>query len=464
MTGFRGAFLALLAGCGAAALPGQGRALADRADSVFSLYDHSSPGCVAAVDSAGIPLLRRAWGMADLEQLTVNRVDGIFEAGSVSKQFTAAAVLLLDARGLLDLDDPVRRWFPEVPEYGIPITIRHLMLHSSGMRDWGAVAALAGWPRGSRVHTHADALDIIARQGELNHRPGGAFSYTNTGYNLMAMLVERASGMSLAEFTRQEFFGPLGMNRTSWRDDFTRIVPGRAVAYARRGDGWSLDMPFEQVHGNGGLLTTVDDLMIWQRALAEGRIGNPDISSRMKEPGRFADGAAMTYGGGLYLAPMRGVPAVFHTGATGGYRSILAAFPEQHIDVAILCNAGDAGTAAMAQGMLAGMVPFAAAAIPARTDAAVPPAGEPEPVESLLGTWSSSETGGTITFSMSGDTVLMARRRPGQDRPLRPAGTDRYAGPDGVTYRLVRDPGGRIVEVRAGISRATDVLYLRQQH
>ena len=127
--------------------------------------------------------------MADLEHDVANTPDTIFEAGSVSKQFTAAAVLLLAKDGKLSLDDPVRKYIPELPDYGAPLTIRHMLTHTSGLRDWGSVAGIAGWPRTSRVHTHAHVLDIVSRQRALNFTPGTRYSYSNTGYNLAAIIV-----------------------------------------------------------------------------------------------------------------------------------------------------------------------------------------------------------------------------------------------------------------------------------
>src|SRR5262249_52798644 len=157
----------------------------------------------------------KGYGMADLERDVKITPDTIFEAGSVSKQFTAAAVLLLARDGKLSLDDPVRKYIPELPDYGVPLTIRHMLNHTSGLRDWGGIAGIAGWPRTSRVYTHAHVLDIVSRQRSLNFVPGTRWSYSNTGYNLSAILVSRVSGMSFADFTRRRIFEPLGMTSTS---------------------------------------------------------------------------------------------------------------------------------------------------------------------------------------------------------------------------------------------------------
>ena len=201
-------------------------------DEIFAKWTSSTPGCAVGVAVGGKPVLLKAYGMADLEHDVRNTPDTIFEAGSVAKQFTAMAVQLLASDGKLSLDDPVRKYIPELPDYGKPLTIRHMLSHTSGLRDWGSVEGIAGWPRTTREYTHAHVLDIVSRQKSLNFDPGTKWSYSNTGFNLAAIIVSRVSGMSFAEFSKQRIFAPLGMTHTSWRDDHTRIVKGRAIAYS----------------------------------------------------------------------------------------------------------------------------------------------------------------------------------------------------------------------------------------
>jgi CubicO group peptidase (beta-lactamase class C family) len=234
-----------------------------RVDRIFAKWTSETPGCAVGVAVDGKPALTRGYGMADLEHDVSIRPETIFEAGSVSKQFTAASVLLLARDGKLSLDDPVRQYIPELPEYPTTFTVRHMLHHTSGLRDWGSVAAIAGWPRTTRVHTHAHVLEIVHRQRALNFTPGTRWSYSNTGFNLAAIIVERVSRMSFQDFTRTRLFAPLGMAHTSWRDDYTHILKGRAIAYSSRDGVFHTDMPFENVYGNGGLLTTVGDLLKW---------------------------------------------------------------------------------------------------------------------------------------------------------------------------------------------------------
>ncbi len=441
------------------ASPAQGFSL--RADSIVRNFVGSdAPGCAVAIDSGTAPYHRAAFGNAEMEYRIPVSVETIFEAGSVSKQFTAAAVLLLAARNQLDLDAPIQRWFPGIPEYQSPVTVRHLMLHTSGLRDWGSVRGVAGWPRWTASYTHDDALEIISRQRGLNHEPGAAYSYTNTGYNLMAMLVERVAGESLQEFTRREFFVPLGMTHTSWRDDYMRVVPGRAQAYSRAEGGWRLDMPFEHVYGNGGLLTTVGDLMIWNHALAEGRIGSPEVSAAMQTSGVFNDGRPVGYGGGLSLNPVRGVAAVSHTGSTAGYRAVLARFTDSDMHVAILCNRGDANPQALALAMLDGMLPFAP--VPERRATApgnVIPVGA-EQVADFTGTWLSDEVGGTLRTTVV-DGRLVVELRPGKTWAMQQVAADSFSATGTQRIVFLRDGAGRPGRLFVSVDRALGLEYVR---
>ncbi len=316
-------------------------------DGVFEEFDGTrTPGCGVAVSLHGSPILLSAYGMANLEHDIPNTPETVFEPGSVSKQFTAAATILLALDGKLSLDDDIRDYIPELPDYGEVITIRHLLHHTSGLRDWGSVAAIEGWPRTRRAHTHMHMLDIASRQMALNYPPGKYYSYTNTGYNLQAVLVERVSGMSFAEFSRVRIFEPLGMTRTEWRDDFNRIVKDRATAYTRTQEGgWAQLMPFENVHGNGGLLTTPGDLLRFTHNLKTGELGGPRFVEEMHRQSVLNSGQVHAYAGGLQVGTYRGLLVVEHGGSTAGYRAQLSRFPDQGLAISVICNAsnGNAG-------------------------------------------------------------------------------------------------------------------------
>ena len=317
-------------------------------DRVFSSWSSESPGCAVGAARGGKVLLTRGYGMADLESGRPITPETIFETGSVAKQFTATAVVLLALDGKLGLDDPVRQYVPELPDYGVPLTIRHLLTHTSGLREWSGLVELQGWPRGRRAHTQAELLDVVTRQRALNHTPGDFYSYTNSGYGLLFTIVERVSGQPFNRFMTERMFAPLGMRHTRWRDDFTRVTPGRAQAYSRELDGWHLDMPFENVVGPGGLLTTVGDLLLWNEALTNrttplGAAVVDSLSRRPRLAGAGNRGRESQYAFGLSFTTYRGVPEVSHGGATAGYRTFLARYPTAgNLSIAVLCNAGNA--------------------------------------------------------------------------------------------------------------------------
>jgi CubicO group peptidase (beta-lactamase class C family) len=323
-------------------------------DDIFARWaSPNSPGCAIAVAKDGRTIVDKAYGSADLEHGIANTPATTFEAGSVSKQFTAAAILLLVETGKLTLDDDVRRHIPELSPKLPRLTIDHLLNHTSGLRDWGSVMGLAGWPRGTRAYTQSDVLDIIANQQALNYAPGAEYSYTNSGYNLMALIVERVSGQSLAAFTAARLFGPLGMTNTSWRDDFRRVVHGRAVAYERAagseaGERWAQAMPFEDAYGNGGLLTTTADLLRWNDALTTGNLGR-FVTDKLQQRARLTDGTPITYARGLFVDRWRDRDQVSHSGSTGGYRAWLGRLPAEKLSMALLCNAGDVNGTALAR-------------------------------------------------------------------------------------------------------------------
>jgi CubicO group peptidase (beta-lactamase class C family) len=373
-------------------------------DAIFAKYSSTTPGCAVGVATDGKPMLAKGYGMADLEHDVRIAPDTVFEAGSVSKQFTAAAVMLLARDGKLSLDDPVRKYIPELPEYPAPLTVRHMLTHTSGLRDWGSVAGIAGWPRTTRVYTHAHVLEIVGRQQALNFTPGTRWSYSNTGFNLAAIIVERVSGRSFQAFTHDRLFQPLGMAHTSWRDDHTRIVKGRAVAYTER-KGFRITMPFEDVFGNGGLLTTVGDLLKWNEHYDAPPEGDASLVAEQQTPGRFNDGRAHRYGLGLYIGTHNGVREVYHSGSTAGYQAFLTRFPDQHVSVAVLCNVASATATQYARAV-------ADAYLGERVKASETKATHTltsDELERFAGVWKSDATGMTVTIGRDKEGLFLSR-------------------------------------------------------
>src|SRR5688572_5248685 len=235
-------------------------------DRVFDAFRNTdSPGCAVAVSRNGTVVLERGYGMANLETATPIQPSSIFHVASVSKQFTAAAILLLERDGKLSLGDDIRKHLPEMPDYGTPITIRHLLTHTSGLRDqWELLSIARGRFEENRI-TEADVMDIVPRQTALNFKPGSEYVYSNTGYTLAGVIVKRVSGKSLREFAHERMFLVLGMEDTHFHDDYTMVVPGRAWAYApREGGGWRNSIPNYDTYGATSLFTTVGDMLKWQ--------------------------------------------------------------------------------------------------------------------------------------------------------------------------------------------------------
>ena len=405
----------------------QSGALAASADTVFDRWNSThTPGCAVGIARDGATLLTRGYGMADLEGGVPIRPGTIFESGSVAKQFTATAVVLLALDGKLSLDDPVRKYLPEMPEYDRPITIRHLLTHTSGLREWSSLVAHAGWPRGSRAHTQDDLLDVVFRQRSLNYPVGDHYSYTNSGYAIAMSLVERVSGMSFQQFSRERIFAPLGMTDTQWRDDFTRVVPGRAQAYSLENGAWHLAMPFENVVGPGGMLTTVADWLRWNDALARGTL-HPALADSLTRRMVLTSGRTINYALGVSVGEYRGVPEISHSGSTAGYSTFLARYPDRgNLSIAVLCNSTEGAAVAYTRQLASRLIRDFPAPPPLDTTAVA--AGTVEP---FFGVYRNERNAGALLL-----TAAAARQfRAMADGTLRM--------PNGTRWRFVRD-GDRV--------------------
>lgn len=341
-----------------AAAPAQINELPDsvvrRVDAVFARYDRtSSPGCALGVYRDGRIVYTRGYGMANLEHAIAITPRTVFDIGSTSKQFTAAAIALLAQDGKLSLDDDVRKHIPELPHYQKPVTIRHLLNHTSGLRDYLTLMGLRG-VNFDGVTTAKDALDLIVRQKALNFEPGSEYLYSNSGYFLLSIIVKRASGQDLAAFARDRIFAPLGMNSSHYHDDHTHIVPGRATGYAPSpGGGFEISMSgFEQT-GDGAVMTTVEDLLAWDNNFAAPRIGGDRLLTDLHTQGVLTNGRTLDYALGLMIDSHRGLRRVRHGGAWAGYRADLVRFPEARTSIACLCNLGTANPSALADSVAA---------------------------------------------------------------------------------------------------------------
>jgi CubicO group peptidase (beta-lactamase class C family) len=272
----------------------------------------------------------------------------VFHVASMSKQFTAASVVLLAQQGKLSLDDDMRKYIPELPDFGQKITVRNLVYHTSGLRDQWALLELAGWRYSKDLITDEDVMSIMTRQKELNFKPGERHMYSNTGYTLMGLIVKRVSGMSLREFTTKNIFEPLKMMHTHFRDDHAEIIKHDAVGYEQEtGKPFEISITNFDTVGATSLHTTVEDLQRWDENFYQPKVGGAAFVQQMLEQGKLNNGEQLDYAFGLVLGKYKGLPTVDHGGADAGYRSDMTRFPEQHFSVAVLCNSAEADPSAL---------------------------------------------------------------------------------------------------------------------
>jgi CubicO group peptidase (beta-lactamase class C family) len=317
-----------------------------RVDQIFSSYNRpDSPGCALGVIRDGGFIYRRAYGAASLELNVPLSPASVFYMGSVSKQFTAASVVLAAEQGFLSLDDNIRKYIPELPDYGQTITLRQMLHHTSGLKDFLTLLSYSGLDPAS-IHSGKEIIDLIARQKSLNNRPGDEYIYSNTNYYLLGEVVKRATGKPLAEFASENIFRPLGMAHTRYYDDHTVILPGRVSAYDQgTGDGFLVDWSTSyDIIGAGGLMSNLDDLLLWDRNFYANKLGKGTLLKELQTPGVLNNGKQISYGLGLELGTYRGLRIVEHDGALYGYRTAILRFPEQRFTVLCLCNLSSTAT------------------------------------------------------------------------------------------------------------------------
>ncbi|MEO8657347.1 MAG: serine hydrolase domain-containing protein [Bryobacteraceae bacterium] len=338
------AILALFSGVSASAqvtAKASPDALRDQTDQVFAKWNSTvTPGCALSVMKDGQIIDKRGYGMADLDHDVAITPGTVFHVASISKQFTAAAILLLAEDGKLSLDDDIHKYIKELPEFGEPITIGQLIHHTSGLRDQWELLGMAGWRYSLDLITDDDVMELVSRQKELNFKPGEKYVYCNTGYTLLAQIVKRVSGQTFREFTTSRIFAPLGMTSSHFRDDHAEIVKHIAYGYqAGKGRGtYRLSVTNFDTVGATSLLTTVEDLQRWDENFYNPRVGGAALLKQQLVRGKLNGGKELDYASGLVHGKYRGLATVDHGGADAGYRADLLRFPQQHFSVASLCN------------------------------------------------------------------------------------------------------------------------------
>jgi len=431
-----------------------------RIDSVFARFTPETPGCAAGVYQNGRVVFAKGYGASNIEYGVPITPQTPFIMGSVSKQFTAAAIALLVQDGRIRLDDDVHKWVPELPDYGKKITIDHLVHHTSGLRDFWSLVDASGM-RPDDGYTVADVVKLASRQRHLNFDPGAEYNYSNTGYVLLGVIVQRASGKSLREFAAERIFQPLGMTVSHFHDDHNQPVKGRAIAYSpASGGGWKINVWNNDIVGQGGLMTTLEELQKWDENFYTGTVGGRTLLSRQLERGVLNDGKQIAYAFGLEIGEYRGLPMVEHSGSTGGYRTDITRFPEQHTSVVTICNVSNADAVGLAH-RTADVVLSARFTKPA-VAANVRAAGQPNmptvtltPAEraTMTGRFYSPELDATYELRDAGDALVVVRARAVDT--LRAVDRQTFRG-TGYTLRFAPTASGPAFTLDAGRIRGIE--------
>lgn len=308
-------------------------------DELFRDWDKpDSPGFSLAVVERGKTVYARGYGMASLEQGVPISPETVFDIGSTTKQFVAFCIALLEKRGKLSLNDEVVKYIPELARYKYPVRIHHLIFHTSGIRDYLALMALAGM-RFENEYPDTEIMALVTRQKQLNFKPGEEFLYSNSGYLLLGEIIKRVSGRTLREFAEKNIFAPLGMRNTHFHDDFTEVIRNKAAGYSLSGGAVKADISLFDAVGDGGVNTTTGDLALWDRNFYHNTLGGGQaLIERITAPGRLNNGRALDYAHGLFLTEYRGQRMILHGGAWVGYRSELLRFPRERFSVICLAN------------------------------------------------------------------------------------------------------------------------------
>ncbi|MCY3545457.1 MAG: serine hydrolase [Gemmatimonadetes bacterium] len=445
-------------------------------DGVFAEYDRTSgPGCAVGVAEAGRLVFARGYGIGQMDHRIPLGGESVFYLASVSKQFAAAAIVIAEHEGHLSMDDPVSAHIPEFPTYAQgAVTIRHLVHHTSGVRDYLTLMRLAGTPY-ENILSDEDMLGLITRQRELNFVPGTEHLYSNSGYVLIAEIVKRATGRSLRAYADEKIFRPLGMSNTHFHDDRLQVVPGRVFSYdPPAAGGWrtSYLIDFDKV-GDGGLYSSVADLAQWDRAFYEDVLGVPGFAERMYRRGVLAGGDTIAYARGLSVGERRGLARVSHGGGFMAFRTMIARYPEQRTTVITLCNVGTANPGALSTAVEDIVLADAFTEAPEERVAPTSPAGAPgaadEPafavseaaVQALAGTYHSRELDATWRLEADGTQLLL--HHPRGDTETLTARREDVFGSGGIEFAFEHDDG-RAVAFLLAAGRVRNLRFERTDH
>jgi len=314
-------------------------------DNIFAEWNKSDvPGAALGIVKNGKLIYTNGYGSGDLEHDLKLTSSSVFYIGSVSKQFVTFSVLLLEEQGKLSLDDKIQKYLPDFPEYETPLTIRHFIHHTSGVRDYLTLMSLKGRSYLDHIEDK-EVYNLIKSQKELNFAPGEKYLYSNSCYFMLAMIIEKAAGQSLKKFAKANIFDPLGMKNSMFYDDNKELIKNKVFSYEKNDKGGfdNLIMRFDLV-GSGGVYSSVEDLFLWDQNFYKNKLGKGGqaIINKMHEEGLLNNGKSSGYAFALQNGTYKGLKTVSHGGSLAGYRSQLKRFPEQKFSVIILANRGDA--------------------------------------------------------------------------------------------------------------------------
>ena len=312
-------------------------------DKIFEDWNQpNTPGCALGIIQNGELVYAKGYGLANMEYDIPNSATSVFRIGSTSKQFTAASIVLLVEQGKLSLDDKLSDYFPAFPEFAKTITVRHLLNHTSGIRDYLQLSFLKGLGDDD-YYTDENVMDWLVNQADLNFVPGEEFMYSNSGYWLLGQIVKEASGMNMADYAQKEIFEPLGMNDTHFHNDHTQIVKNRASGYLPIDESnYRISMTTLDMIGDGGIFTTVNDIKKWDNSYYKSEVLSRAFWNMMTTQGILNDGEVIEYASGLMVGEYKGLKTISHGGAFVGFRAELFRFPDQELSIAVFANRGDA--------------------------------------------------------------------------------------------------------------------------
>jgi CubicO group peptidase (beta-lactamase class C family) len=446
-------------------------ARAKNVDELFSPWDTTeTPGAVVAVIRDGTIIYQQAYGMADLERDVPLSPQSLLDIASTSKQFVAMSMLLLEEQGKVSLDDDIRSYLPEFPDYGRTVTLRHLIHHTSGIRDYMDLMYLAGMKH-ENSYPPLEIIALVARQERLNFEPGDEFHYSNSGYLLLAEIIERVSGQSLGEFTKQHIFKPLNMNVSHFYDDFMRVVKNRALSYSRKETGGyaSIQYIFDVV-GDTGLLTNIEDLFLWDQNFYGNKLGEgrPELLEHLLTPGRLNSGETLDYAFGLEVETHRGLGVVKHSGSAAGYRSQMLRFPDQSFTVIVLSNLAEFSPTKLAE-QVADLYladEYTAGPEPARRESEGPGTARPGVVPDMSagehqaygGHYDSAELDATYVVRLVDGKLTCRIERSRVDMPLVPTGPDTWDAGE-ARFRFLRDSSKAVTGFNLSAGRIRDIHF-----